>query len=725
MADVTIASDNRRMRKATKWLVVLAWIVALAAIAPLGSKLADKTNDQTESYLPSGAESTRVLQQLKTEFRGGQRLNGLIVYQRHGGFTARDRQVIAGDARRIADELPLTAPPAVPFQTGSRALVASGGDVAYTVVTLPNDNDRAADWGQRVRDLTGAEQAGMKVYVTGDLGFGTDAKDAFGSIDSLLLIGTALLVLVLLGAIYRSPLIALIPLVVVGVSYSIARGLVYLYASSGHTVSSNAVSILVVLMFGVGTDYCLLLVARYREELRRTEDKHDAMAHALRSAGPPILASGLTVALSMLVLAFAETRSTSTLGPVAAIGVACTMLAGLTLLPALLTIAGRRGFWPRRSLVAYRGEAGAAEHEGVWRRVGTRVLRRPGVVLTSTLVVFAAAALGLSAYRENSSITNFFTTSQESVEGFKVLERSLPAGVLEPTTVVLERADGPIRPADVQAAEQRLRGLGGVASVTVSTQRPTDDRFAQLDVVLRGDPYAPASLDLVPHMRDAVAHAEPGVTALVGGGTAVQYDYDRATARDLRLIVPLALMVIAVILGLLLRAIVAPLVLIASVVVSFLGTLGLSLLFIRYVVGEPGVDNSLPTFAFIFLVALGTDYTIFLMSRVREEARSHGTREGMLRALAVTGPVITSAGIILAGTFAMLMILPVTFTLNIGFMVAVGVLLDTFVVRTIMVPAAIELLGDRVWWPSTAKAGGVPRLSGLAARAMRRPLRDS
>jgi putative drug exporter of the RND superfamily len=707
-----------------KWLVVLAWIVALTAIAPLGSKLADKTDDQTESFLPSGAESTRVLRLLETQFKGGDTLNGLIVYQRDGGLTAQDRAVIASDARRLAAELPLTGRPAVPFQPGSGGLVAADGDVAYTVLTLPDDNDRAPDWGKRVRELTGSQQAGMRVYLTGDLGFSVDAHDAFSSIDSVLLLGTALLVLVLLAAIYRSPVIALIPLVVVGVAYSIARGLVYLYADSGQTVSSNSVSILVVLMFGVGTDYCLLLVARYREELRRTEDKHAATAQAMRRAGPPILASGLTVALSMLVLATAETRSTSTLGPVAAIGVACTMLAALTLLPALLTIVGRRGFWPRGSLVAYHGEAGGGEREGIWRRVGARVLRRPGLVLASTLVVFAAAAIGLAAYKENSSTTNFFMTSEQSVDGFKVLERSLPAGVLDPTTVVLERADGPLRPGDVRAAEQRLRGVPGVAVVGESSRPPTDPRFAELDAVLRGDPAAPATVDLVPRMREAVAHVRPGVTALVGGATAVQYDYERATARDFRLIVPLALIVIAVILGLLLRAIVAPVVLIASVVVSFLGTLGLSLLFIRYVAGEPGVDNSLPTYAFIFLVALGTDYTIFLMSRVREEARTHGTREGMLRALGATGPVITSAGIILAGTFVMLMIVPVTFTFNLGFMVAAGVLLDTFVVRTIMVPAAIELLGDRVWWPSTAKGGGMPRLTGPAARATPRPLRD-
>jgi putative drug exporter of the RND superfamily len=703
------ATSVRRAR----WLIVPAWIALVAAFAPLGSRLAGETDDQTQSFLPAGAESTRVRQLVDREFPGGHTIDGLLVYRRQGGLTGRDRRVITRDARRIAAALPLAAAPAVPFRAGFRRLVSRDGSVAYTVLTLPDDDERAADWGRRVREIAGSDQGGMSVYLTGDLGFDTDTADAFGSIDTTLLGATVLLVLVLLGAIYRSPAIALIPLVVVGVSYAVARGLVYLYASSGATVSSNAVSVLVVLMFGVGTDYCLLLVARYREELRRTEDAHAAMARALRRAGPAILASGLTVALTMLVLLVAETESTRTFGPVAAIGVACTMAAGLTLLPALLTLAGRRGFWPRGSVMTYDPGARAVEREGIWRRVGGRALRRPGLALASTVTLFAVAALGLLAYQESSTTTGFFRSPVDSVEGFRALERGFPGGLLDPTIVLVERRVGPIRPADVRAIERRLREQAGVARVTASPRRSASGRVAQVDVVLRADPYGAAALSLVPRMRQAVAHVRPGVTAMVGGGSAVQYDYDRATARDLRAIVPLALAVVAVLLGLILRAIVAPLALVASVVVSFLGTLGLSVLFIRYVVGEPGVDNSLPTFAFVFLVALGTDYTIFLMSRVREEARTHGTREGMLRALAATGPVITSAGLILAGTFLVLMTLPVTFTFNIGFMVAAGILLDTFVVRTIMVPAAIELLGDRAWWP----------LSGGARRVVRRHAR--
>ena len=252
----------------------------------------------------------------------------------------------------------------------------------------------------------------------------------------------------------------------------------------------------------------------------------------------------------------------------------------------------------------------------------------------------------------------------------------------------------------------KLRAVKGVAAVGPALQRSRDGRIAKLDLILQGDPANKSALDIVPRMRDAVANLSPGVTALVGGSSAINYDIDNANQRDLELIVPLALIVMAVILAILLQAIVAPLVLLASVVLSFACTLGISILIIRFVVGDAGFDSSIPVFAFIFLVALGIDYTIFLMARVREEARHYGTREGMLRAIAATGPVITSAGVILAGTFSVLMTLPVTFTFDLGLMVALGILLDTFIVRTIMVPAAVEVIGDKIWWPSTARAGG-------------------
>jgi putative drug exporter of the RND superfamily len=521
----------------------------------------------------------------------------------------------------------------------------------------------------------------------------------------LLLGATMLLVLALLGAIYRSPLIAITPLIVVFVAYGVAQGLIYLYAKSGGTVSDNVTGILVVLMFGVGTDYCLLLLSRYREELRGHEDKHDAMGRAVRRAGPVILASGLTVALSMLVLLVADTRSISSLGPVMAIGVASVLASGLTLLPAMVTIWGRRAFWPRTRSVAYNPEDVMEHRRGIWRPIGDRVLQRPAPALIATVALFGVGALGLLAYKEDYSTTNFFKKPTESIDGFRALEKEFPAGATNPTTVLVEREAGPVRQSDIALVETRLTTVGGVASVAPEPVRSRDGHIAKLDITLRDDPYTDKALKLVPKLRGQLDSLPPGTKALIGGGTAVQYDFDKATGSDTKKIVPLALLVIAIILGILLEAIVAPIVLIATVLASFFGTLGLSLVFFRYVVGDPGVDASLPVFAFIFLVALGCDYTIFLMGRAREEARRHGTREGMLRALAATGPVITSAGLILAGTFSVLMTLPVTFAFNIGFMVSVGILLDTFIVRTIMVPAAVELIGDRIWWPSTPSGG--------------------
>jgi putative drug exporter of the RND superfamily len=682
----------------TKWLVLVTWLLLLVALAPLGGKLADETVDDTESFLPASAESTEVVRLLDERFESGQTSNGLIVYERPSGLRSADLARARRDARRVARAIPVTERPKGP-------VVSRSGDVALVTLRVPEDYDKLADWGKEVKDLVGEGRGGLRTYLTGDLGFNTDAEEVFGAIDTKLLAATALLVLVLLGAIYRSPVIAIVPLLVVGFSYAVAQGFIYLYAKSGAEVSSNATSILVVLMFGVGTDYCLLLVSRYREELRRHEDKHAAMALAVRRAGPAILASGLTVCLAMLVLLVAETGSVHALGPVSAIGVGVAFSAGLTLLPAILTITGRRGFWPRRSTVECDPQADAEPRAGIWRQVGDRVLQRPGIALSVTVGIFAVGALGLFAYEESYSVTGFFKKQTDSVDGFKVMERAFPAGTSSPMTVLVEREGGRVTARDVQVVRQRLSSVPEVATVTAVQDRSTDGSIAELSAVLRTDPYSSEALEVVPELRDRLDGLPGGVRPLVGGGTAIQYDYDASTTRDLRLIVPLALAVIAVILAVLLQAIVAPLVLIASVVASFFGTLGFSLLFIRYVVGDPGVDNSLPTYAFIFLVALGIDYTIFLMSRVREEARRHGTREGMLRALGATGPVITSAGIILAGTFSVLMTLPVTFTFNLGFLVALGILLDTFVVRTIMVPAAVELIGDTIWWPSGPGGG--------------------
>jgi RND superfamily putative drug exporter len=699
MARVARFVSGRR----TKWVTLGLWIVVVLIALPLGAKVSEITDDRQEAFLPKDAESTQVIKLQKSEFRGGQTVNALVIYERSGGLQPTDRAKMAADQRAAAQKLPVVAPP-------SRPLVSPDRSLAYWTLQVPSTRDqkKLVDQGKELRKITGQGSGGLKIYVSGDLGANADFDEIFGSLDTKLLLVTVLLVLFLLGAIYRAPLVAISPLIVVALAYSLAQAGVYLWGKAGNNVNSNGTTILVVLMFGVGTDYCLLLVSRYREELRRHRDKHEAMEVALQRVGPAILASGLTVALAMLVLLVARAGDVRSLGPVAAIGITSAFIAGITVLPAILTIFGRRGFWPRGRTVEFDPDHHIQERPGFWRRIGDTVVRRPGPALAVTVVLVGAGALGIVAYKEDFSSTNVFKKSTESIDGFEALSRVFPKGLLGPTTVLVRRENGDqVTAADIQAVRRSLAGGPDVAAVSPVALPSRDGHAATIDVTLKTDPNASEALDVVPELRSRVGDAAPGVEALVGGTTAINYDYKQATNRDFKLIVPLALLVIAVILGVLLNAVVAPIVLIATVILSFLSALGLSVLFIRFVVGDPGVNSALPTYAFIFLVALGTDYTIFLMSRVREEARMHGTRDGVLRALSATGAVITSAGVILAGTFAVLMTLPVTFAFNIGFIVALGILIDTFIVRTIMVPAVVELIGDPIWWPSTARGGGV------------------
>ena len=335
----------------SKWAVVAFWILLVAIASPLAKKVADVTDDRQESFLPADAQSTEVLKLQRERFAGGQLANGLVVYQRAGGLTTADRAKVASDAKAAAAKLPLVGKPHVPFVAGKPipGAVSQDGSLAITTVDVPSrDDQEVTDNGKALRDITGQGGGGLKVYVTGQLGFNADFEEIFGSLDTKLLLATVLLVLVLLGAIYRAPLVAISPLLTVFLAYQVAQAGVYLWAKGGNVVNSNGTSILVVLMFGVGTDYCLLLVSRYREELHRHRDKHDAMQAALQRVGPALLASGLTVAIAMVVLLVAKSGDIHSLGPVAAIGITAAFLAGLTALPALLTIFGRSGFWPRR-----------------------------------------------------------------------------------------------------------------------------------------------------------------------------------------------------------------------------------------------------------------------------------------------------------------------------------------------------------------------------------------
>jgi RND superfamily putative drug exporter len=454
------------------------------------------------------------------------------------------------------------------------------------------------------------------------------------------------------------------------------------------TINGQTGGILPVLVFGAGTDYALLLVSRYREELRRHEDKHEAMAIALQSAGPAILASGLTVIAALLCLSIAEVNGTAGLGPVGAMGVGLAMISMLTMLPAALTICGRNWFWPR---IPHLGEAGVDETHGVWRRVADRVAVRPRAVWITGSVVLAILAANLLNLDTGLTSGNSFRGEVDSVQGQQILARNFPAGASAPTDVIVP--DRGRAPAVADALTARKDLVSRVGRPIVGAPG------ARLSVTLVNAPYDPKTLAQVPELR-RIARRAGGEATLVGGPTAQEYDLRQSAARDNRVIIPLTLAVVFLILAALLRALFAPLLLILSVILSFAAALGVGVFVSDAIFGFPGVDPTLPLLCFVFLVALGIDYNIFLMARVREEAVTRGTREGTLRGLAVTGAVITGAGIVLAGTFGALAVLPLVVLTEIGFIVAFGVLLDTFIVRSVIVPALVMDLGRRVWWPS-------------------------
>jgi putative drug exporter of the RND superfamily len=693
----------------SKWVVIVVAVLLLVGLSGPSSQLADETDDSTESFLPRSAESKEALAILEEEFPGGDTENAIVVYYREGGLSDADQEKIRADAGKLMDLESATGEATVPFvgKEGKTA-VSEDGDAAFlTVFFEGGDQEQLADEGEAAAEALGADEDGLETYLSGSLGFSNDSAEVFEDLDATLLMATAILVLVLLLLIYRALLIAITPLIVVAVSYTVATAIAYFMAQGGLHVDSQGTSILAVLMFGAGTDYCLLLVSRYREELRREEDKHLAMARAVRRSGPAILASGMTVVGALLVMLLADLGSTRSLGPIAAIGVFTVMIGSLTLLPALLTAFGRNGFWPRRSLVAY-DPGQQIEERSLWRRFGLRVVQRPVLALVGSIALLGVLCLGLLSYEEDFNINSFFRDKPESVQGFEVLQSEFPAGFLDSTTLLIQRTDGtPISDHDVDEAVAIVQGVDGVASVTPGGLSE-DGSTARAAIVFEEDPYALDTLDLIPEIRGDLASGLPGLLdAKLGDASAIQYDYSEATKSDLRLIAPLVLLVILVILIILLRALVAPLYLVATVIFSMFATLGAMAFVFTQIGSDAGFDTSIPTYAFIFLVALGVDYNIFLMSRVREEARDHPTREAVVRALAATGPVITSAGIILAGTFAVLMTLPVTFMLHLGFAVSFGILLDTFVVRTIMVPAIAELVGDASWWPSGRESKGL------------------
>src|SRR3954466_7694242 len=672
----------------SKFLVAAVFILVSAVVGGLfAGKFEDAQKNETVSFLPGKAESVKSLEAVK-RYQGGELQPAVIVYERKAGLTAGDRARVLGDHRAFQQKRPSIALPP------GRPVFSPDGRAALFALPIRATGDSKSFEGGRgdIRGPVRGEKGGLTVKVTGAAGYGADAVKVFGNINGTLLGATALIVLILLIVIYRSPIFWIIPFFTVLLAEGASRGLGYLLAEAGVTINGQSGGILPVLVFGAGTDYALLLVSRYREELRRHEDKHEAMRVALRNAGPAILASGLTVIVALLTLTLAEVNGTAGLGPIGAMGVALAMISMLTMLPALLVVCGRRAFWsPFLDTIPHVGDAGTDETHGAWRRIGERVARRPRRIWVAGTVVLILLALNVTQIATGLTNGNSFRGSVESVQGADILARSFPGGLSAPTNVIVPDA---ARAAAVRAALLKRRDL--VATVLPPQQGPPGTR---LDVILRRDPFSTAAFEETPALR-RIARAAGGPNVLVGGPTAESYDYRKSATRDNYVILPLALLVVLLILALLLRALLAPVLLVASVILSFFAALGTGIFFFNNVFGFAGVDPSLPLLAFVFLVALGIDYNIFLMARVREETLRHGTRGGMLRGLAVTGAVITSAGIVLAGTFSALAVLPLGFLTEIGFIIAFGVLLDTFLVRSVLVPALAFDLGPRIWWPS-------------------------
>jgi putative drug exporter of the RND superfamily len=666
-----------------KYVIIVFWLVVAAVAGPLAGKLTGVEKNDAKSWLPGSAESTKALD-VQSAFASPNTIPAVVIYERSSGLTAADRAKIAADAQAFGQLRELDGKVTGPIP-------AADGKAAQSIVPLNLGKDgwsKAGDMVTSLRNTATTDANGLSVHITGPAGAAADSSKAFEGIDSSLLFGTVGVVVLILLFTYRSPVLWLLPVISAGVALTTAQAVIYLFAKhAGLTVNAQSAGILTVLVFGAGTDYALLLVARYREELRRHHDRHEAMAVALHRAGPAIIASGATVVIGMLCLLFAVTNSTKGLGPVAAIGILVGLGVMLTLLPALLVTVGRWIFWPARP------RYGTAEPTatGLWARIGGGIARGPRLTWIVTALALGAMALGFFQLDAN-GLTNkeSFRGHPDSIVGEDVLARHFPAGAGNPV-VVIGKAD---RASELKAA------FGSVSGIDPATVTPpvVKGGYAYLQGTLTSAADSRAAFDTVDRVRDKV-HAVPGADALVGGNSAINLDVQRAATHDRDVIIPIVLVVVLIILALLLRAVVAPLVLVATVVLSFAAALGVSALVFRHVFGFGGADSSFPLYVFVFLVALGIDYNIFLMTRVREETARHGTKRAALIGLSATGGVITSAGLVLAGTFAVLATLPLTAFAEIGFAVAFGVLLDTMVVRSVLVTALNLDIGRYMWWP--------------------------
>jgi RND superfamily putative drug exporter len=668
-------------------LVMLGWLLVAGVAGPFAGKLSSLQKNDLADFLPSTAEATQVLKQ-ERGFQSATVVPAVVVFERSSGITEADRANVAAAAATLTGLKGVVG-------GASQVIPAADGKALELVVNV--DGSSIGGIGDGVDSLRQAFQGGtgLSVHVTGPAGLSADFGSAFKALDVKLLVGTTVVVVVILLLVYRSPILWLVPLMGVGLALVLAQALVYATVRvTGLSSNGQSQGLLTVLVFGAGTDYALLMISRYREELRLHRTASAAIRAAIKGAAPAIAASGATVILALLCLLLSDLGSNKSLGPTAAIGIACAMVTMLTFLPALLLVTGRRLFWPFAPQFGPREES----RDGLWTRIASFVGRRSRVAWVVSTLVLSGLALGIVQLNPNGiASVDQYTVTVDSVVGQKIADRHFPAGSGSPAVIIANAgtADAAV------AAARAVHGVSG-AAVLIASPQSAEPKTVGGRVLINADLTAEAdsqaARSTVQKLRDA-EHAIPGAGALVGGTTAVQLDTQASSQRDLKLIIPLVLVVIFVILALLLRSLLAPVLLVATVVLSFAATLGVSGLVFTQVFHFTGTDPSFPLTAFVFLVALGIDYNIFLMTRVREEAIRGGTRSGILKGLASTGSVITSAGIVLAATFSVFGVLPLVIFAEIGFAVAFGVLLDTMLVRTVLVPALVHDIGRRVWWP--------------------------
>ncbi|WP_405770908.1 MMPL family transporter [Streptomyces sp. NBC_00080] len=684
-----MSTTPRRARWLVPVLLVAVWLGVGGVLGPYAGRLGEvATNDQA-AFLPRSAESTEVVAAQRA-FRQNETLPAIVVWTAGtgaGGTGIEDRLDAAGQAlASLADDRGVSG-------DVSPALLSEDGEAVEGVVPLrPDLGDDLAPTLDRIR--AAAERVpGTTVRLAGPAATQADLSDAFAGIDGLLLAVALATVLVILLLVYRSVLLPLV--IILGAVFALGLACAVVYALADHDVvrvDGQVQGILSILVIGAATDYALLLTARYREELAARTDRFAAITAALRKSWGAVVASAATVALGLLALLLSDLTNNRALGPVGAIGIGCAVLSTLTFLPAVLVLLGKAAYWPARMT------AGGAGH-GVWRRVAALVDRAPRRVWAVTLaVLLAGAAFAPTLASKGVPLDETFVNDAPSVAAQETLGRHFPGGSGNPT-VVVANAD---RLAQVLGAARDTEGVASAAGATASG-RPGGaplvvDGRVRVDVTLDSAADGDAALRTVARLRTSL-HAVPGADALVGGYTAQRYDTLRTAERDRTLIVPVVLAIIFLILTVLLRSLLMPALLVATVALNFLATLGVSSLVFRHVFGFSGTDPSVPLYGFVFLVALGVDYNIFLMSRVREESLLHGVREGVLRGLVTTGGVITSAGVVLAATFAALGVIPLAFLAQIAFIVAFGVLLDTLVVRSLLVPALVRDIGAPAWWP--------------------------